>query len=235
MPPAPDRPGTSGTGVKGADLVALARQQIGDPYVWGEEGPDEFDCSGLMQWTYKQFGLTLPRVTGDQVRVGVEVPRAQIQPGDLIFSSWDGKPHSHVGMATGEGTIVNAPGTGKRVHEVPLSESYWSHVDAIRRPSGVVGGPATDLPGGGTTGTQIGFPIPLPGQIWTPPTTVIQGLSNIGTGIAGMAGSLLSVGKVADAVLKLLLPSNMVRAAAAVGGTACILIGVWHISKEIRS
>lgn len=237
--PGPDRPGTDSTGVRGADLVALARQQIGDPYVWGEEGPDAFDCSGLMQWVYKQHRLNLPRVTGDQVRVGVEVPRAQVQAGDLIFSSWDGKPHSHVGMATGNGTIVTAPGTGKRVHEVPLNSNYWAHVDSVRRVPGVVGGPATGTTPGGTTGTQVGLPGPggliVPFLPFPTPTNVTQGLANVGNGLAGMATSLLSVGKVADAVLKLMLPSNMIRAACAVGGTACVLLGVWHISREIRS
>lgn len=241
--PAPDRPGTSGTGVAGADLVELARAQIGDPYVWGAEGPDAFDCSGLMQWVYKQYKIGLPRVTGDQVRVGVEVPRNQIQAGDLIFSSWDGKPHSHVGMATGTGTIITAPGTGKRVHEVPLNANYLAHVDGVRRVPGVVGGPATGtpLPVGGSGGTPAtGVSFPTPGGLLVPllpfpnPASVTQGLANVGNGIAGMATSLLSVGKVADAVLKLMLPNNLVRAAAGIGGTVFILAGVWQISRELR-
>ena len=71
---------------RAAAVVALAKEQVGKPYVWGATGPDKFDCSGLVQYVYQHAaGINLPRTTYDQVKVGQTVPLDQLQAGDLVF------------------------------------------------------------------------------------------------------------------------------------------------------
>lgn len=68
---------------KAASIVALAKEQVGKPYVWAAAGPDKFDCSGLVQYVYQHAaGINLPRTTYDQVKVGQTVPLNQLQAGD---------------------------------------------------------------------------------------------------------------------------------------------------------
>jgi cell wall-associated NlpC family hydrolase len=110
--------GRAGTAVR----AALSR--LGRPYVWGATGPDQFDCSGLVQWAYAQAGLHLDRTTYQQVNDGLPVPRSQVRPGDLVF------PHAgHVQMAIGNNLVVEAPYSGASVRISRLG----SHVQ-IRRP-----------------------------------------------------------------------------------------------------
>jgi cell wall-associated NlpC family hydrolase len=108
----PDIGGPSGpiTG-SGAGVVALraAMKMLGKPYRWGAEGPNSFDCSGLMLWAFKQAGVTLPRSSVQQARVGATIPRDQLRPGDLVFFY---RPVSHVGIYVGEDKIISAPQTG---------------------------------------------------------------------------------------------------------------------------
>ncbi len=84
--------------------VAAALTRRGMPYVWGAVGPDEFDCSGLMQWAWKQAGIDIPRTSAEQATLE-SVPMDQLQPGDLVtFYS----PVSHVGMYIGHGLLLHA-------------------------------------------------------------------------------------------------------------------------------
>lgn len=104
--------------------VRAALSRLGRPYVWGATGPDQFDCSGLVQWAYAQAGVHLDRTTYQQITEGVAVPRSQVQPGDLVF------PHAgHVQMAIGNNLVVEAPYSGASVRISRLG----THV-AIRRP-----------------------------------------------------------------------------------------------------
>lgn len=115
----------AGEGVGAAALrAALSRQ--GAPYVWGAEGPEIFDCSGLVLWAYRQAGVILPRSSRQQAMVGTPV-RSGLKPGDLIALY---QPVSHIGMYVGEGLYVNAPQAGDvvKVARVP-----WHAVTAIRR------------------------------------------------------------------------------------------------------
>ena len=100
-------------------VIAFARAQEGEPYVWGATGPDQWDCSGLTQAAYKAAGITLPRTTGEQVNVGTRVSQANMQPGDLVFFYSD---HSHVGIYIGGGMMIHAPHTGTVVKEAPITE-----------------------------------------------------------------------------------------------------------------
>ncbi|MCJ0903792.1 C40 family peptidase [Rhodococcus sp. ARC_M6] len=90
----------SGTAALQAGLT-----RIGDPYVWGATGPDEFDCSGLVVWSYKQVGKTLPRSSQAQAAGGTPISRDQLQPGDIVTFYSD---NSHVGIYAGDGNILHA-------------------------------------------------------------------------------------------------------------------------------
>lgn len=104
--------------------VRAALSRLGCPYVWGATGPDRFDCSGLVTWSYAQAGMPLPRTTYDQINVGVPVARADIRPGDLVF------PHTgHVQLAIGDNRVIEAPYAGAPVRISPLGTAI-----AIRRP-----------------------------------------------------------------------------------------------------
>ena len=113
---------------KAQAVVDLATKQLGKPYVWGAEGPNSFDCSGLVYYVYKNAaGKTLPRTAAAQYGVGVAVSKSNLQPGDLIFSSTDGSGRvTHVAIYVGNGQMIHAPRTGKNVEKVSISNSYWT-------------------------------------------------------------------------------------------------------------
>ena len=89
-------------------VVNLAESQLGKSYVWGGNGPDSYDCSGLVQYVYNQVGgVKLPRVTTDQVKVGQTVSMNQLQPGDLLYWGSTDAPY-HVGIYVGNNQYVSA-------------------------------------------------------------------------------------------------------------------------------
>ena len=101
-------------GVAGA--IQAAESQLGVPYVWGGETPGVgFDCSGLVQWSFAQAGISLPRTSGAQYGATTHIPLADIQPGDLLFYGANGS--DHVAMYIGGGTMIEAPYTGAHVWE----------------------------------------------------------------------------------------------------------------------
>lgn len=103
--------------------VRAALSRLGRPYVWGATGPDQFDCSGLVQWSYAQAGIHLDRTTYQQINDGIPVSRSQVRPGDLVF------PHAgHVQLAIGHNLVVEAPYPGASVRIGPLANNV-----AIRR------------------------------------------------------------------------------------------------------
>jgi peptidoglycan DL-endopeptidase CwlO len=97
--------------------LAFALSQVGKAYVWGGNGPDAYDCSGLTVAAYKKAGISLPRTTYTQWTVGTPVSLANLQPGDLVFY-YSGI--SHVGIYIGNGKIVHAanPTTGVAIASV---------------------------------------------------------------------------------------------------------------------
>lgn len=100
-------------GVAGA--IQAAESQLGVPYVWGGETPGVgFDCSGLVQWSFAQAGISLPRTSGAQYGATTHIPLADIEPGDLLFYGPDGA--DHVAMYIGGGEMIEAPETGQVVH-----------------------------------------------------------------------------------------------------------------------
>jgi cell wall-associated NlpC family hydrolase len=108
----------------GQKAVYLASLQKGKPYVYGAEGPYAFDCSGLVQYVFKQLGRFLPRTAQQQFATSVRVPQAGKQPGDLIFF---GTPNNitHVAIYAGNGYVWSAPETGRTVSLVPIWTSTY--------------------------------------------------------------------------------------------------------------
>lgn len=107
---------SSSSGGLGAAAVELARQHLGTPYLWGGTTPRGFDCSGLVQYVYRQLGINLPRVSADQARAGTAVDSIQsAQPGDLLFwRGQSGRPN-HIAIYVGGGKMLEAPRTGLNV------------------------------------------------------------------------------------------------------------------------
>ena len=122
-----EQPSTPSTN-KVQAVIDLAHKQLGKPYVWGAEGPNSFDCSGLIYYVYKNAAsITLPRTSSDQYSAGVAVSRSNLKAGDLIFSSTDGTGNiTHVAIYVGDGQMIHAPRNGKNVEKVSINNSYWN-------------------------------------------------------------------------------------------------------------
>lgn len=104
------------------DLTACANSFLGVPYLWGGTTPAGFDCSGLVQYCYREvFNIELPRTTYYQCEVGVEVPFEELPPGDLLFFADGGDVH-HVAMYLGDGYYVEAPHTGDVVKITAMND-----------------------------------------------------------------------------------------------------------------
>jgi cell wall-associated NlpC family hydrolase len=108
------------------DVVDFAASLIGRPYVWGAEGPNSFDCSGLTQFVFQEFGIELPRRAISQSKVGDSAGR-RLQRGDLLFFSTDSRQSlvTHVGLYEGGGVMIDASKRHGRVQRDDLSEAYW--------------------------------------------------------------------------------------------------------------
>ncbi|MGW3668794.1 NlpC/P60 family protein [Streptomyces sp. NPDC005141] len=117
---------------KAAKALTFARTQIGKPYVWGATGPESYDCSGLTQAAWKAAGVSLPRVTYDQVNAGTTVSLADAQPGDLVFFYDD---ISHVGLYIGNGMMIHAPKPGAYVREESIYYDGTSAIHSVVRPA----------------------------------------------------------------------------------------------------
>jgi len=103
-------------------FLTAALAQVGKRYVWGGAGPNVFDCSGLVQWSMRQAGITMPRVAVNQAQTGPQVPLADLVPGDLLFYHTDPTAPtyiSHVAIYLGKGLMLQAPEPGEDVQIVP--------------------------------------------------------------------------------------------------------------------
>lgn len=92
------------------DILAWAKLELGKPYQYGAEGPDTFDCSGLVQYVFAEEGISLPRTAHEQQRA--TTPVSVPAPGDLVFY---GNPAHHVGIYIGNGRMIDAPDVGLSV------------------------------------------------------------------------------------------------------------------------
>lgn len=104
----------------------MVKKLQGSPYVWAEEGPNKFDCSGFTYYLYGSMGIEIPRVARNQAKVGKRVAANELQYGDLIFFATNKKSArriTHVGMYLGDGWFTHAS-TIK--HEIVYSNLFTS-------------------------------------------------------------------------------------------------------------
>jgi len=114
--------------------AGYALKMIGRPYRFGGSTPAGFDCSGLIQYSYRQAGVRLPRSTAAQLKASQPLRGASLRRGDLLFFDEEGKKKSHVGIYLGDGRFVHAPSSGKRVRSDRLDSPYWrKHLSEARR------------------------------------------------------------------------------------------------------
>ena len=120
----------------GDRAAALAAKMVGKPYKYGGASPSGFDCSGLVQYSFRHAGVSLPHNTVQQRSATRLVKVAELRRGDLLFFNQEGKKYGHVGIYLGDGKFVHAPSSGKSVRSDLLSNPYWKkHLSEVRRPA----------------------------------------------------------------------------------------------------
>lgn len=112
------------TKVKGKEIVRNASKYKGVPYRFGGVTPKGFDCSGYVQYVFKNCHASLPRAADEQVLQGIFVTQKQLRPGDLVFFTTYAAGASHVGIYAGDGKFWNAS-SSKGVILSSLQEDYW--------------------------------------------------------------------------------------------------------------
>ena len=128
--PAPESPAAPGAPAAPADGYALSGTALslqGTPYRFGGVDPSGFDCSGFVRYVYQQHGVTMPREVRDQFRVGRNVNRDRLEPGDLVFFSTVAPGASHVGIMIGGDQFVHAPSERGVVRVEHLNSQYWAN------------------------------------------------------------------------------------------------------------
>lgn len=110
--------------VQGKDIVSRAAKYKGVPYVFGGTTPKGFDCSGYVQYVFKDCKATLPRLADEQALKGVFVTQRQLRPGDLVFFTTYLPGASHVGIYAGSGQFWSAS-SSKGVILSSLKDEYW--------------------------------------------------------------------------------------------------------------
>jgi murein DD-endopeptidase len=115
----------------GERAATIALDAVGVPYRWGGSSPTAgYDCSGLVYWTYGRLGIDLPHSSYALHDIGRDVPRSEMEPGDVLFFSGLG----HVGIYLGRGRMVHAPYSGRSVEVVTLGRtSYGGRLVGVRR------------------------------------------------------------------------------------------------------
>lgn len=118
-------------------VISYGMAEIGSPYRYGDEGPNAFDCSGLMLYIFGKAGIDLPRTAAQQQDATKPISKSAARPGDLVFY---GDPATHVGLYLGGGRMLAAPKAGDRVkvQDVYGSPEY-RRVPELGGVSGAVG------------------------------------------------------------------------------------------------
>ena len=113
----------------GEQIVATAKEYLGCRYVWGGMSVSGFDCSGFVNYVYKQYDYTMNRVAQSiYTNDGVSVEKENLQPGDLVFFGYSGTSVSHVGMYIGDGQMIHASSSEGKVVTTDLSGNYYTNM-----------------------------------------------------------------------------------------------------------
>ncbi len=129
---APDAPPIS---TKGQLIVDTAKKYLGIPYVYGGSSPSGFDCSGLVQYVFKELGVSINRVAADQTAHGTPITKENLQPGDVVFFHNTARYSTinHVGIYVGDGNFIHAPQTGDVVKITTLDSGYYARTFVAAR------------------------------------------------------------------------------------------------------
>jgi|GEM_PF-3003593 hypothetical protein len=139
--------------VLAARLVAVARSELGAPYVFGDPGgnsPAGFNCTGFVWWVYHQVGINIPwGWPAEYLSVGIPVSKSQLTPGDIVIfqNTWIAGP-SHVEIYVGNGQAIGADSPSQGVHLDSLSDPYWMEHYYAARHVPAVDGPSLSVPSG---------------------------------------------------------------------------------------
>ncbi len=108
-------------------VVKTAKKMLGIKYRYGGSSPKQgFDCSGLVQYSYKAAGIKIPRTTRQQYKAVRPISRRYLKAGDLVFYKTSvSRAVSHVGIYLGNNQFIHAPSSGKRVKISSMLEKYW--------------------------------------------------------------------------------------------------------------
>lgn len=153
-------------------LLSYGQLELGEPYVFGDEGPDSFDCSGLMQYLFAKVGLTLPRTAAQQQRWAPRVDQPRV--GDLVF--W-GEPAYHVALYVGGGKVLQAPKPGGVVE----ISNLWGTPSGYGRVAGL--GAATAPLVGAVSGTAGAIGTTVAGWLGGARNVVLE-IAVVGLGVA---------------------------------------------------
>ena len=126
-PPKPTPPPKTPAPASLEAAITYASAQLGKPYVWGGNGPNGFDCSGLVQQSFLRAGIQLPRVAVDQFAATAPITSADLRRGDLLFWSSSSRASGihHVAIYLGGNRYIEAPRPGVNVRISVLSTGYW--------------------------------------------------------------------------------------------------------------
>ncbi|OGW35714.1 MAG: hypothetical protein A2010_18700 [Nitrospirae bacterium GWD2_57_9] len=133
---APEQPEDRGRHLRspGERALIAAWGTLGRPYRFTGEGPQVFDCSGLVRYSYLRAGIDLPHCTTDLKQMSRVVPSRDLRKGDLVFFDENGRKYSHVGIYAGKNRFIHAAAARKAVRVDSLLDPYWKErfLDARR-------------------------------------------------------------------------------------------------------
>lgn len=124
--PAGDANAATASKIRSATSIAL--NQVGDPYRYGASGPGAFDCSGLIYYSFRKAGISVPRTSGQQAAATKRVAKGNMRRGDLMFFHNGGRVYHaavFLGWKDGRAQLLHSPGSGKRVQVVRTWTSSW--------------------------------------------------------------------------------------------------------------
>jgi len=108
------------------EVIKTAHSLLGTPYKYGGTTPEGFDCSGFVNFVYRNAaGVALPRETHELVRAGRPVLVAELRPADLVYFKIEHQKPLHVGIYLGEGRFIHSPSTRGKVNIQSLAQDYW--------------------------------------------------------------------------------------------------------------